>query len=305
MIINQATLSAIYQSFNTLFAKGLAGVSPLYNQLATVIPSTGALNIYPTWDKLPGMREWLGDRHVRNLTSQDFQIRNKDFEATIAVPRNDIEDDNIGVWNPMIQAFGAQAALHADILMMDLIANAFVTTKYTAYDGKAMCADDHVLGTRTFDNKGTPALSHSSFATAYAKLWSAFTDEDQIVSMPTEFHLLVAPSNYATAAEICQAGIILGDGTAGGSKENVWKGMAVPHVLPLLEKTPNYWFLVGKVGGLSPIIVQKRKEPKFVSFTAEKDENVFMRKEFIYGVDDRKNVGWGPFTLIYGSNGTT
>jgi phage major head subunit gpT-like protein len=34
------------------------------------------------------------------------------------------------------------------------------------------------------------------------------------------------------------------------------------------------------------------------------DENVFMRKKFRYGVDDRKNVGYGLWQLAYGSKQT-
>ena len=34
------------------------------------------------------------------------------------------------------------------------------------------------------------------------------------------------------------------------------------------------------------------------------DENVFMRKKFRYGVDDRKNVGYGLWQLGYGSKQT-
>jgi len=34
------------------------------------------------------------------------------------------------------------------------------------------------------------------------------------------------------------------------------------------------------------------------------DENVFMRKKYRYGVDDRKNVGYGLWQLAYGSKQT-
>ena len=55
---------------------------------------------------------------------------------------------------------------------------------------------------------------------------------------------------------------------------------------------------------LKPIILQIRKRPEFVSMDRPDDENVFMRKKFRYGVDDRKNVGFGLWQLAYGSKQT-
>ncbi len=54
---------------------------------------------------------------------------------------------------------------------------------------------------------------------------------------------------------------------------------------------------------LKPMILQRRKAPQFVSKTAVTDENVFMHKEFVYGVDDRKNAGFTLPQLAYGSTG--
>ena len=47
-----------------------------------------------------------------------------------------------------------------------------------------------------------------------------------------------------------------------------------------------------------------RKRPEFVAMDRPEDENVFMRKKFRYGVDDRKNVGFGLWQLAYGSKQT-
>lgn len=41
------------------------------------------------------MREWIGDKVVKSLAAFNYTIRNKDWEATVEVDRNDIEDDQI------------------------------------------------------------------------------------------------------------------------------------------------------------------------------------------------------------------
>ncbi len=64
------------------------------------------------------------------------------------------------------------------------------------------------------------------------------------------------------------------------------------------------WFLVNRVSIMRPFIVQKRKEFEFVSLFDPKDQNVFMRNEFLYGVDGRYGFGAGFWHTIYGSRQT-
>ncbi|MDE7010744.1 MAG: Mu-like prophage major head subunit gpT family protein, partial [Oscillospiraceae bacterium] len=55
---------------------------------------------------------------------------------------------------------------------------------------------------------------------------------------------------------------------------------------------------------VKPLIYQQRKKAKFVSKTQETDENVFMKKQFLYGADSRGNAGFGFWQMAYGSDGT-
>ena len=55
---------------------------------------------------------------------------------------------------------------------------------------------------------------------------------------------------------------------------------------------------------MKPIILQVRKQPEFVAQDRPEDEAAFMRKKYRYGVDDRKNVGFGLWQLAYGSKAT-
>ncbi|MEM5787182.1 MAG: Mu-like prophage major head subunit gpT family protein, partial [Syntrophobacteraceae bacterium] len=61
------------------------------------------------------------------------------------------------------------------------------------------------------------------------------------------------------------------------------------------------WFLLDLSRPIKPIILQIRKRPEFVAMDQPEDENVFMRKKYRYGVDDRKNVGFGLWQLAFGS----
>lgn len=64
------------------------------------------------------------------------------------------------------------------------------------------------------------------------------------------------------------------------------------------------WYLLDTRRALKPLILQKRKDFKFVSLDREQDQNVFMNKEFVYGADARANVGFGFWQMAYGSKQT-
>lgn len=112
MIVNQQTLRGIYLGFNTLFNRAFEEEKPLYTEIATVTPSTTDSETYAWLGDIPGMREWIGDREIQNITASDYTIKNKDFELTVGVDRNAIEDDKIGLYNPSVQMLGQSAAMH-------------------------------------------------------------------------------------------------------------------------------------------------------------------------------------------------
>ena len=61
------------------------------------------------------------------------------------------------------------------------------------------------------------------------------------------------------------------------------------------------WYLFDMSRPLKPIIFQKRKDYTFVSLNRDEDENVFMRGEYLFGVDARVNVGFGLWQVAYAS----
>ena len=156
MIITPQALRGIYTAFNTVFNKAFEGQHPTYEKVATVVPSTSESETYAWLGDIPGMREWIGEREIQNLSGSAYTIKNKDFELTVGVDRNAVEDDKIGLYNPSIQMLGESAALHPDELVYGLLANGF-TEK--CYDGKAFFATDHPVGKDKASNKGTAKLS--------------------------------------------------------------------------------------------------------------------------------------------------
>lgn len=116
LIVNAATLKAAQTSFQTLFQHAFDKVEQTYKTIAMVIPSTTSMNSYKWLGQLPGIRKWLGDKVINNLTAHGYLLENEDFELTIGVKRNDIQDDQLGVYNPLFSNIGDASARHPDEL---------------------------------------------------------------------------------------------------------------------------------------------------------------------------------------------
>ncbi len=221
MIINQANLQGIYKSFSTIFNQALDTAKAMWDLVAMPTPSTGASVDYKWLGEFPTMKEWVGDRVIKNLSAFHYEIINKAFESTIEVDRDNIRDDQIGVYTPMIQGLAQAAKSHPDILIFALMAAGFSTP---CYDGQYFFDTDHPVGD--------------------------------------------------------------------GSVSNTGGGAGAP------------WFLMDLSRPIKPLILQIRERPEFVAQDKPDSDNVFMRKKFRYGVDDRKNVGFGLWQLAYGSKAT-
>ncbi|MBM3618648.1 MAG: hypothetical protein FJX23_08940, partial [Alphaproteobacteria bacterium] len=105
-----------------------------------VVNSSSASETYGWLGQTPRLREWIGDRQVKNLSESSFTIKNKSFESTVSVKRNDVEDDNLGQYTPLFQMLGDDAARHPDELVFPLLKNGF---NGICYDGQYFFDTDH------------------------------------------------------------------------------------------------------------------------------------------------------------------
>jgi phage major head subunit gpT-like protein len=138
--ITPAISTAIRQNFQTIFNQAFKGVTPWWPKVAMRVPSTTSKEIYAWLSAFPKMREWLGDRVIANLAASDMEIVNKDFELTIEVDRNEIEDERIGLYNPIISMGGDSCAKQPDELIFPLMTDGF---DHVCFDGQYFFDTDH------------------------------------------------------------------------------------------------------------------------------------------------------------------
>lgn len=152
MIVNSQTLSALFVSLKTQFEQGLNSAPSEWDKVATLVPSVSKSNVYSWMGKFPKLREWVGDKQIKNLETFAYTIPNKDWEATVEVDRNDLDDDNLGIYSPVTQMAGYSARTFVDENVFPLLTDGF-TNK--CYDGKAFFAVDHPVAGASASNYGS------------------------------------------------------------------------------------------------------------------------------------------------------
>lgn len=140
MIINRANMTVLNTGFSAAFDKGLAGAESQYKRIAMVAPSSTRDQTYAWLGQLPRLREWIGAKRIKSLMLHGYSITNRDFELTLEVPRNDIEDDQYGVFGPLFEEMGRSAGEFTDEVVFDLLKKGFETV---CYDGQNFFDDEH------------------------------------------------------------------------------------------------------------------------------------------------------------------
>lgn len=151
LVVNRAALDAMYAGFKAAYNNAFGGVMPSWNKVATLVPSSAKVENYGWLAEFPRLREWVGDRQIKSIAASGYQVTNKKFEASIGIPRDDIEDDTYGIFAPLFSEMGYAAATHPDELVFALLAAGWTTN---CFDGQYFIDTDHPVGAGVVSNHG-------------------------------------------------------------------------------------------------------------------------------------------------------
>lgn len=305
LIVNKGTIQSIFTSLKTIYNKAFDAAASDWQLTATLVPSTTKTNDYAWLGRFPKMRKWIGDKVYKHLKAHKYSITNDDFEATVEVDRNAIEDDEIGIYNPMAQDAGFSAKQLPDEIVSELKDNAFA---WACYDGQYFYDTDHPVGKEgeevSVSNKLTVALSAASVAAAKASYGAARTmmmtfkdDEGRPLALVPDT-LEVGPSLETTGRMLLEKDKLEDD------SPNPFVGTAKLLVNARLTSSTQ-WMLHCTVRPLKPFIYQERKKPVFVSQTDMNADDVFSRRQYKFGAEARCAGGYGFWQMSVGSTGTT
>ena len=302
MEISANNLTVLFTGFDTIFQKGFEMAPSYYEKICSIVPSSTSQTIYPWLGRTTGFREWVGDRVLQALEAHAYTIVNKTFEDTVGIERERIEDDQYGVYSPVIEQLGWDAKTHPDQLIFGMMKAAVLNAPVsigkitmpvpTCYDGQNIFSTAHPVGPAgdTSAKIVFPGWNASTKYSVGTYILDSNGNTQQVTTGGT--------SGSSVPSWATTVGNTTSDNTV------TWTLQAIGPAQPNLTSSGSgpYWFLIDAARPIKPFIFQKRREYAVTRMNTATDEAVFSQRLFRYGVDVRCNAGVGLWQLTYASN---
>lgn len=268
--------------------------------VASEIPASGGgVNVYLS-KKLPRMRKWVGSRVANNVDRYAKQYLVEDYENTISIGANDIKDDNLGVYNDIIDGLGRSGRLWPNDIAYDAIVNGSTALHM---DGQPFFNGSHPL-----DIPGAPStqsnlhtsmpLTAANFETVVTRMQNLQGEDGKPLGVGLgKLLLVVAPALRSTAKHICESPTVgyLSNSSSTASDSNRNAGVADYVVIPdLTANSATTWYLIDPNVPLKPFLFIVQERPtNVVSMDQPNDDNMFNLNEAKFGINGRGTYGYG------------
>lgn len=140
MLINAHTLDLAFRGFKTVYSDAFDAAPSHKGEVAMTVASSSRDETYGWLGQFPQLREWIGPRVISNLAAHGFTIKNRKFESTVSISRDDFSDDKLGLFKPTFSEMGYLARHHPEELVFGLLASGFTSP---CFDGQNFFDADH------------------------------------------------------------------------------------------------------------------------------------------------------------------
>jgi phage major head subunit gpT-like protein len=249
---------------------------------------------------LPAMREWLGGRNVNRLEVHEQIIRNKRWEASLQMSREELRRDKTDQIQLRINELAARASQHWAKLLTDLV-EAGATT--ASYDGANFFSNAHIEGEYgSQDNllgasAATPAsptaaeMETAIFSALESMLQFKDAGGEPMNQSLSELTIMVPVTMFGAANRALNDGVIT-DGT--GTRTNTLINLGGFNfrlvVNPRLATGGTKFYTFRSDAAIKPYILQQETAPQ-IEALAEGSDFAFENDAHQYGVSQSMNVG--------------
>ncbi|HUU60701.1 MAG TPA: Mu-like prophage major head subunit gpT family protein [Phycisphaerae bacterium] len=307
------------KGLKTAFMTAYEAAAAIWSQIATPVPSTTSQEKYGWLGQSPAMREWTDERIPKGLADHDYTIVNRDWEASIAVHRNALEDDQLGAIPMRVRDLAERAKTHPDELILDLLVEGDTNL---CYDGKAFFAATHVDPGAEYSTAQDNQIGYACVdgtAPTLAETKAAFQQARETLLGFKDDRGKPAHTSAAGLAVVCNQHLQvvfeeLLNATLISNTTNVLKGAASLIVSPLYSETARFVLLKAD-RALKPLILQQRQNARLATTQSLSQSNPnefqrmgvaeFLRKNIFFGVDARYNAGYGDWRTAVETTLTT
>ena len=276
MSLDTAKAYAIQRSLTAKFNNAISSAEPFYPMVSTIVQSNGADEEYGLLGNMPGVREWVGPRIFNELRAAKFTVTNKLWEASLLFEKDNIADDRIGLYGPIMEQLAIEAGYHPDELLFETMIVGGATT--LCFDGQYFYDTDHSWGSsgtlsnlKTYNASDHTAVTAAEFKAAFIQAKNTMldfkNDQGKLLNRPTTRSLnsllCVVPTElYQPAEEAFQSVIISNSSNIVLDRPKV---ICSPHLTDAAS-----WYLFNLGTALKPFVFQAR-EPLSVSWKGADD----------------------------------
>ena len=294
MDITIGNLEAVFTGLKATFADAVRTTETAdVERLMETVESTTDTEHYPITTLLGDLEEVLDEVTITNIGRYVKSVPNRTFARIVQVRRNDIADDNIGVYRPGVRQLGRRAALYPLRLAVEALLGGFTDTWI---DDQTVFSTGHAWpGGQTWSNRSDVALDADNFDAACLALESrAGADGSPMGLVP---RLLVCGLQLrATAEDLVEVQY-----AASGASNRRYKRCDLM-VLPRLGSS-TAWFVIDD-DMVKPMVLQNREGPEFTAKDQPADDDAFYRELYAYKARRRCAVAILAPWLIQASAGT-
>lgn len=275
----------------------LTGQGSTYGSLVNTINVNTNTVRMPYMDDLgDGLRSWDRDdtKRIETLQGGDFTVTIDSWEKTIGIRREDIEDDNLGLYAPVISQMAKNVLANDDKLIAEMIAGGDAVE---CFDGVYLFSNSHPTRTSAVqDNLMSGALNADNVASGIAQMRGFVGRNGEVYNLaPTT--LIVPPELEKTAWELVNSLFKTDSGTY-NDQPNFVRSKLQNVIVDNRLTDADDWYLVNTGESLKPVLKLMRKPAQFASLRDMNSEIVFMKGQYIFGLETRYSIAPGYWQYI-------
>lgn len=265
-------------------------------RIATIIRTTLPTQKYGWLGTVPVMREFVDERTPTGLRVVEYAISDRTWEASIAVDRRALEDEQYDMIRLRVRDLALEAVRHKEQLVVQALLQGAVDGR--CYDGQLLFDTNHQEGeSGVQSNVFNGALSTEALQQAISRMMQFKDDRGRPMGIMPDT-LLVGPKLHWLAMELLESPVVVQANTPAEYTpyKNVLQGKLRLIVTPYIAGTDeNKWFLLDTSRSMRAVVLQERQDVplEFSALDSPNSEQVFMRDQVFYGVRARYGVGYG------------
>jgi phage major head subunit gpT-like protein len=303
LITSRAIIGMFYKRLEQDLGQSWAG------RISMPMNSDQEAETYAWLGQAPQMREWVGGRHAKGLRENGLTITNKKFEATLEIPKEWLERDKTGQIRVRINEMATRANSHWAKLLSQLIVNA---ESAVCYDGQYFFDTDHSEGDSgaqsndiSVDISALPVAAHGSTTApspgelqqcilqGAQKILGFLDDQGEPMNENARQFLVMVPLSLWIPALTAVGVPMLDNGNANVLMSASMDGFSFTIASNARLSAWTDKLAVFRTDSDVSAFIRQEEKPISMKAKAEGSEHEFDTDTHQYGIDARRNVGYG------------